>query len=387
MTDINTIVKESTSRVYFLDWLRVLSIIAVFFFHNARLFDEFSDWHVKNATTNFGASIVVAYLSQWIMPFFFILAGASVYFAFRRRNAVQYTLNRTLRLLIPFVFGMLVIVVPQSYYEQLQRGYLLDTSFFTFYPQYIVSLNIQYWFHLWFLLYLFGFSLITIPLFLPFGKDRKSLIMRMSKFINTAWVWILVLIIAITFADILIFPNGFWGQRDSGGWNIVSYIVFFIFGYIIFSNNRLIDSLTRFRWYFFICGVVLLGILFIFFVDPIAEPETYFGTMSYNFAHLLRAIHSCAWMMAFIGIASRHLNFSNRFLSYSSESVLPFYVLHQTAIVSIGYYVVALNAEVLIKYFLTALTSFVTIMLVYETAARHFVPLRFLFGMNLSRRK
>ena len=142
MIDINAAETQSTSRVYFLDWLRVLSVIAVFFFHNARLFDEFSDWHVKNATTNFGASIVVAYLSQWIMPFFFILAGASVYFAFQRRNAGQYTINRTLRLLIPFIFGMVVIVAPPSYYEQVQRGYLVDTSFFSFYPQYFVSLNV-----------------------------------------------------------------------------------------------------------------------------------------------------------------------------------------------------------------------------------------------------
>ena len=128
MIDSTVAEAKSTSRVYFLDWLRVLSLVAVFFFHNARLFDEFSDWHIKNATTNFGASITVAYLSQWIMPFFFILAGASVYYAFRRRNAWQYTLNRTLRLLIPFIFGILVIVAPQSYYEQLQRGYLLGVT-------------------------------------------------------------------------------------------------------------------------------------------------------------------------------------------------------------------------------------------------------------------
>ena len=175
MMDTNAAETKPISRVYFLDWLRVLSIIAVFFFHNARLFDEFSDWHIKNATTNFGASIVVAYLSQWIMPFFFLLAGASVYFAFRRRNAGQYSLNRMLRLLIPFIFGMLIIVAPQSYYEQVQRGYLLGTSFFSFYPEYIVSLNIQYWFHLWFLIYLFGFSLIQFPYFCRTGRTGKVL--------------------------------------------------------------------------------------------------------------------------------------------------------------------------------------------------------------------
>lgn len=386
MMDTDVAESKSTSRVYFLDWLRVLSIIAVFFFHNARLFDEFSDWHVKNATTNFGASIVVAYLSQWIMPFFFILAGASVYFAFRRRNVGQYTLNRTLRLLIPFIFGILVIVAPQSYYELAQGGFIPGTSFFSYYPQYLGSIHELNWFHLWFLFYLFVFSLITIPISLPFGKEAKSLITRMSGSINNIWVWISILVIAITLSDILIFPDGFWGHRDSGGWNIVSYMVFFVFGYLVFSNNQLIESLSRLRWYFLGFALVMLVSLFIVFVDPIAEPKTHFGTMTYNLAHFLRAIHSCAWMMAFTGMASRYLNFSNRFLSYSSEAVLPFYILHQTAIVCFGFYVVAWNMGVAAKYFLTAMISFVTIMLIYEVVVRRLVPMRFLFGMSLRRR-
>ena len=62
---------QAQNRLYFLDWLRVLAMFGIFFFHNARLFDEFNDWHVKNATTNLGASITVAFLGQWIMPLFF----------------------------------------------------------------------------------------------------------------------------------------------------------------------------------------------------------------------------------------------------------------------------------------------------------------------------
>lgn len=62
---------ETSSRMFYLDWLRVLAMLGIFFFHNARFYDSFTDWHVKNATTNLAASAIVAFMSQWIMPLFF----------------------------------------------------------------------------------------------------------------------------------------------------------------------------------------------------------------------------------------------------------------------------------------------------------------------------
>jgi glucans biosynthesis protein C len=85
---------ETPSRLYYIDWVRVLAMVCVFLFHNARFFDEFSDWHVRNATTNFGASVLVAFLSQWMMPLFFLISGAAVFYAFKSRNAGKYSLDK-----------------------------------------------------------------------------------------------------------------------------------------------------------------------------------------------------------------------------------------------------------------------------------------------------
>jgi len=66
------------ARVYFVDWLRVLAMFSVFLFHNARFFDT-GGWHVKNGTTDFTATVLVGFMSIWMMPLFFILAGAGTY--------------------------------------------------------------------------------------------------------------------------------------------------------------------------------------------------------------------------------------------------------------------------------------------------------------------
>jgi len=166
---------------------------------------------------------------------------------------------------------------------------------------------------------------------------------------------------------------------------IVSYIFFFVLGYLLFSNTRLLEIVKRIRWYFLGAGVIFSGLLFVFFVDQLAEAEIYFGATSYNLAHLVRSMNAWSWMLAFIGIAARFLDFKNRFLGYASEAVLPFYVIHQTIIISIGFYVIQWNTGVGLKYLTISTASFVAIMLIYELLVRRINILRFLFGMRLKK--
>ena len=385
--DTGSSVTTKPVRLYYLDWLRVLAMVGIFFFHNARFFDEITDWHVKNATTGIGPTIIVAFLDGWIMPFFFLLAGAGSYFALRFRNSGQFAGERTMRLLIPLVFGMFIILVPQAYFEAVSHGEQLGGyNFFQIYGLYLQTLPELNWFHLWFLAYLFVFSLIALPVFLPFGKAAKSVIARAAVILDKPWTLLPLLVISIAVIDILITPTGFWGHRGTGGWNILSYLLFFLLGYLLFSDTRLLEIVKRLRWYFLGAGIILSGLAFIF-VDQFVEAEDYFGTASYNLAHLVRSMNSWAWMLAFIGIAARFLNFNNRFLGYAGEAVLPFYVLHQTVIISIGFYVVQWDMGVMPKYLIIAATSFIGIMAIYELLVRRLKPLRFLFGMRLARRK
>jgi peptidoglycan/LPS O-acetylase OafA/YrhL len=89
--------------------------------------------------------------------------------------------------------------------------------------------------------------------------------------------------------------------------------------------------------------------------------------------------------MAILGFGSRYLNFSNRLLKYANQAVLPFYILHQTIILSVGYFVVQTNVPILVKYLIIAATSFVAIIALYELLIRRINILRFLFGMKLIR--
>jgi fucose 4-O-acetylase-like acetyltransferase len=97
-------------RCYYVDWLRVLGIICVFFLHNTRFFD-FMDWELKNRETFLGPTIFVMFVNFWIMPLFFMLAGAGTRFALKTRTTIQYIRDRYWRLAIPYIFGIFIIIL------------------------------------------------------------------------------------------------------------------------------------------------------------------------------------------------------------------------------------------------------------------------------------
>jgi glucans biosynthesis protein C len=100
----------------------------------------------------------------------------------------------------------------------------------------------------------------------------------------------------------------------------------------------------------------------------------------------LRGLLCWAFLIAICGFASRHLRFSNAFLRYANEAVLPFYILHQAIILTVGFYVLRLNTSLWLEYLIIASISFIVVMALYELLIRRINLLRFLFGLKMLRR-
>jgi len=366
-------------RLYYIDWIRVLAMLIIFFFHNSRVFDEYG-WHIKNAETSIVADIFVDFCNPWLMPLFFILAGTSVFYAFKSRTAGGFAKERTLRILIPIIIlGWFIIAPPQIFLERLSNGEF-SGSFFGFYSsQYFngfYGLGGNFGLvpmHMWFLWLLFIYSLILIPLFLPRKGSGVSLFSRFATLFEKPWTLIIpVLLIAVSenflhhLGDLVS-----WG----GGWNHLSYLVFFVSGYLMFSNARIQDNIKRYAFASLIIYLVLQAVHYLLM----------FGVLKIDIGGLywiLVTLRSWFAIIAILGIGSRYLNFNNRFLGYTNEAVLPFYILHQTLIVVIGYSVIQTNMGIAPKYLIITVSSFVAIMVIYELLVRRINILRFLFGMR-----
>ncbi len=110
------------------DWLTVLAMLTIFFFHCARFFN-YEDWHVKNNQLDESLTLFVAVVSQWIMPLFFILSGISSYYSLRSRTSGRYIRNRFQRLVIPLIFGTFVLLIPLQVWIERVSHAQYDGSF------------------------------------------------------------------------------------------------------------------------------------------------------------------------------------------------------------------------------------------------------------------
>ncbi|UCE40669.1 MAG: acyltransferase family protein [Candidatus Aminicenantes bacterium] len=369
-------------RRYDIDWLRVLAMFSVFLFHCARYFDN-EGWHVKNPQLSFGFSVFVGVLVQWIMPIFFVLSGMSSQFALNFRSAGQYLEERFKRLFIPLFFGIFILIPPQVYIERFTNDQF-NGSFFQFYPQYFDG-----WYgfggnfawmglHLWFLLILFLFSLLTLPFLLSLKKKAAGLLIHgFSSFFEKSGT-ILLWILPLALMEFLFHPDGL-GQRNFGGWNVFVYLVFFLYGYLLASDERYKRSVEKQR-VIFLALAAITTLIGYYIRRSGASPS--FGSLDYFWISLFRSFNSWVWVLAILGIGSRHLTFRNRLLKYGNVAVLPFYILHQSVIVVFGFFFLEWNTAVMPKYLVLSTVSFITIMLVYEFCVKRLGLLRFLFGMK-----
>ena len=166
-------------------------------------------------------------------------------------------------------------------------------------------------------------------------------------------------------------PEGI-GMRDFGGWSPFTYLVFFVIGYLVASDKQFMGIIEKNRNIALLLGVLMT-------ITGFLLPEA--GSQMY-FLESLRAFNSWFWLVAILGFGRKYLNFNNGLLKYSNEAVLPFYILHQTIIVIVGFYIASWDVDVIIKYFMLGTVSFALIIVLYDFVVKRVSVLRFLFGMK-----
>ena len=66
--------KSRVARAHFLDWLRVVGILAVLVYHSSRFFNV-EDWHVKNPVWIPWVEVWNRFAVIWLMPLMFVISG------------------------------------------------------------------------------------------------------------------------------------------------------------------------------------------------------------------------------------------------------------------------------------------------------------------------
>jgi hypothetical protein len=339
------------------------------------------DFHIKNVETTSLLDHIMIFQSQWRLSMLFLISGAGVFFALRKRTIAEFRKERLKRLGVPILFGMLMIIPPQIWVERAMKGqttldyvqwWLRDAFTQGTYSEGNIS-----WHHLWFIVYILVYSLLFIGLLAKLRTDSaQEKIHRASAWLSKPFLFLLpALVFGIMEQLKTYFPvthNLTWDW-----YNHAVSILMFSCGFALASAPELREMLERNRWNALVVGLVCTVVCYIFFWLP-DDNFTPLQLIPYRF---LKALNYWAWICAFLGWARHRLQFSNRFLRYANEAVLPIYILHQSITLVLGYYVLPLQMGLWAKFALSTLGTYLIAVGLYEVI-RRVALLRPLFGLK-----
>jgi len=364
---------EKMQRRWDIDWLRVGAVLLLLYYHPARIYYAWGGWYIENVQKSTAISISIDFIDRWHMPLLFLLAGASTFFALRFRSAGQYVVERFKRLLVPLVVGLLLIIPPQIYIQVLYQRRFPSLSYLAYYPDYFTGRysNGFDMGQLWFIFFLFLFSLVALPLFLFLKNDRgQRALQKIGKFFALPGM-IYLPIAFIVLANYLMldsYPNPIY------------FLTFFILGYILVASEHIQEAIDRHKLFALILGVGGYGV----WISLVLS-----GVINWN---LLRPIPhdvfgwSC--LITLLGYGKQFLNtfnaqrWSGKILKYAGEASYPIYILHQTVIIAIAYFVVPWTMAIGLELAMIVISSLVVTVVIYDLLVKRTNVTRFLFGMK-----
>jgi glucan biosynthesis protein C len=372
---------KPTLRRYELDWLRVMAFSGVVFYHCSRFFNS-SGWHIKNTQTSAVIDIFTNLFDLWGMPLIFAISGASIFFALRPNAAVRFLRERLLRLLVPLVIGILLLAPPQIYLDRLTHG-KFEGSFIEFIPQFFQPANFAWsGVHLWYLEYLFAFTLALAPLFIwlkrPAGLKVIKYLSDFSSQTGAIFLW------AVPIALVAMALDPFGLMKPSPSENLARLVMYplpLIYGYLIFSTDRIQQAIIRQRR---TCLIIAL-------VSSLAAPLISAGITEwgwkinlpvYSLIMTLCSLLIWSYLLTAFGYGMHYLTFNTRLLAYANEAVLPIYILHQPVILMIGYIIIPLQLPIVAKYFIIMPLAWSISLGFYEFGIRRVNLLRRAFGLK-----
>ncbi len=390
--------KNIESRRYDIDWLRTLAFMLLIFYHIGQFYVADWGWHVKSAYLSEFLKNIMLLVNQWRMPLIFLISGVALSLVEAKISRTELLKIRFTRVVIPLFFGMLVIVPPQVYFELVQsEGY--TASYLEFLKLYLdinstmyadhqlltsrtgLSLGLITYNHLWYLLYLFTYTLVYLaikPLLVIIPWQNIS--QNVSAFTILAIPFTLVL-----FYDIVLlqyFPEDTFVLV--GDWyNHALYFTVFMLGYALAKLPTVWQTLINKRKVWLVLAITSYSLI------VIRSNRALFFDFDYSSASmqtqlLINVIWSgnkVFWLLTLLGFAGAYLNKKHPILTYMNNAVLPWYILHQTLIIVFAMWLAKFELGPIFEPILLIILTFMGCALGYEIIKRYVVT-RFMFGLK-----
>ena len=341
-------------RHYGLDWLRLIAFALLIFYHVGMFYVPWF-WHVKSNYASPAAEPLMNALNPWRLALLFFISGVALRFAVDKMpSALRFALSRSLNLGLPLMFGVLVLVMPQSYFQLRQSGEFTG-SILEFYPHYLrgeFSVFTPTWNHLWYIAYLLAYTLVILPLAPLLRQATRSRAFR-SYARSPAMILLLTIVPFMVYEATVMhwFPitDDFihdWGQHTTR-------LTMVLIGFLAAKDRCFWESIDRLVPATLVLAVALYGANAFWMQLGLAD------SLVSGIAHLaIQVLYAWTCILAMLGLGQRYLNRPSKALRYLTGAIFCYYVVHQTITVVAGYYLTELHLGVWTEFaLLTAITA------------------------------
>lgn len=334
-------------RKHYIDNLRNLTILLLFPVHTFMIWNEFgSKFYIWQGESKLLSTLIVL-INPWFMPILFVLAGMSTRYALQKRTNKEFIIQRVNKLFIPFISALVLLVPFQTFFAR-KFFYSYDGDIFE---------NLIYFFthltdfsgydgaftpgHLWFILFLFIISMISLIVFKFFPYQK------VTKKAEKLPVWaILLFFIPIR----LMYYLGNFGSFSLG-----KNLTLFLLGYYLLSNDIIIEKIDKnIKWLTVLWAIVTITSVVLYY------KFSYYGDLWINFVGWIS-------ILVLLILGKKFLNKKTKFTEYFNSASYPIYILHQSILVALAYYVVQICDILPVQVFCICIGSFVLTVLAYHS--------------------
>jgi glucan biosynthesis protein C len=330
-------------------------------------------------------SIVTFLTHMFRMPAFFLVAGFFGGMLFKKLGGKGLLRNRAKRILLPLVVSW-VILFPLTILgaaftvlggpegvsrviQQLQSGALLAKNNMTF-ADLLTQLGLI---HLWFLYYLMVYYIVVVALIrLIRGIPQQWIVIIMAIFIklvkHPAGIIVFAAITFFTMLDMPIATSSKAGFENSNALLphlpvLAAYLVFFVFGWLLFNHEGLINSFSKKTWPCLVGGLWLSVVYSGLVLYP-----------SWGAGHVVQiAVASMAtWLLVFgvTGLFIRYAGKPSTAARYFADASYWVYLVHLPLTLFLPGFFIGIDIPGIVKFLLVVIITLCISLVTYHYFVR-----------------
>jgi surface polysaccharide O-acyltransferase-like enzyme len=379
----------TTTRRQDIDALRVLLFCSLILYHVGMLYVAGWPFHLKSSYQAEWLQVPMLLINRWRMPLLFMISGIAMSFLQRNLSGGSLVANRNRRILVPLLFGMLVIVPIQPYIEGVVKhavepgfGFFL-VDYFTLRPwpkdAFAGARPGITWNHLWYLAYVWVYSVVVIAA-MPLLRSGAGRFLR-ERVAGLRGGWLLV-VPALPKAIALMTLGDAFPATDAlidDWYQHALFFPYFLFGWWIATDPGIWAEIRALRKRALVLAIInaiaYLSIIQVLLTDD-SPPWMLFATRA------LSGLNTWLCILAVLGWSATLLDRPFSWLPYATEAVLPWYVLHQSLIIAVAYVLVPMKIGAVLEPLVVVAFTALGCALLHEFVIRRSRAMRFLFGLK-----